>query len=85
MHTRAWIRRGVTGVSLATPLALAPVLPVTVQAADSLATEAERMDRMVRTSPSPRPRCRAARTAPSKTAVSVVSVTRQPQTGAARP
>ena len=29
-NRHAWLRRGVTGVALAAPLALAPALPVTV-------------------------------------------------------
>jgi hypothetical protein len=31
MHSRRWVRRGVAGVSLTAPLALAPVLDVMVR------------------------------------------------------
>jgi hypothetical protein len=44
---RAWIRRGLMGVSLAAPLALATALEVTVQAADTLVTERESMAGMI--------------------------------------
>jgi hypothetical protein len=47
MHTRRWIRRGVAGMSLTIPLALAPGLDVTVRAADPGFSESDQMDRMI--------------------------------------
>jgi hypothetical protein len=43
MHTRRWIRRGVAGMGLSIPLALAPGLDITVRAADPLVTEVDQM------------------------------------------
>ena len=43
MHTRRWIRRGVAGMGLSIPLALAPGLDITVRAADPVVTEVDQM------------------------------------------
>ncbi len=40
---QAWLRRGITGIGLAAPLALAPALPVTVPV-PAPAAEIERME-----------------------------------------
>ena len=45
MHTRRWIRRGVAGMSLTIPLALAPRLDVTVCTASPTLSENDQADR----------------------------------------
>ncbi len=47
MHTRRWIRRGVAGMGLSIPLALAPGLDITVRAADPVVTEVDQMAQMI--------------------------------------
>src|SRR5262245_21415880 len=47
MHLRRWLRRGLAGVGVAAPLALAPILDVTVQAAEPVVTESGQMAGLV--------------------------------------
>jgi hypothetical protein len=42
MHSRRWVHRGVAGVGLTVPLALAPVLDVTVRARAPVSTPRHR-------------------------------------------
>jgi hypothetical protein len=46
MHTRRWIRRGVAGMSLTIPLALAPRLDVTIREPRPTLSENNHADRV---------------------------------------